>query len=160
MVTIGPPRSTSSALPPPLDQMWIGSGPKWHRFGPLLDRFYFGPLQSTSVHFAPLQCPAPWLAVRLREPLRNVRPPTPPSAKPTTPFGVGRFAERSERGAKSRGRGELLARRKPTRAAVRAGLAAAERSAHPWRPTSRGLDATLEKTGCEPLPSRHLRPLL
>ena len=39
-----------------------------------------------------------------------------------------------------------------------AGLAAAERSAHPWRPTSRGLDATLEKPGCEPLPSRHLRP--
>ena len=27
---------------------------------------------------------------------------------------------------------------------LRAGLAAAERSAHPWRPTSRGLDATLE----------------
>ena len=30
------------------------------RFGPLLDRRYTDPLLSTSLHFAPLQCPAPF----------------------------------------------------------------------------------------------------
>ena len=45
-------RSTSFALPAPLDQQWTGSGSKRYHFGPVLDHSYFGSLRSTAVHFS------------------------------------------------------------------------------------------------------------